>query len=87
VSRDYPFRENRNHEFGSPSDERSGLSMVETLKQSWTVRFKEVMCQEINHIGKPGIKNSGVPWSRVQTLVMISPDERTRFFRRISGSI
>jgi hypothetical protein len=73
MSRDYPFWENGNHEFGSPGDERSGLSMVETPKQSWTIRFKEAMCQEINQIGKLGIKYSGAPWLRVRTLVMISP--------------
>jgi hypothetical protein len=44
VSRDYPFREIGNHEIESPGDKGSGLSMVETLEQSWTVRFKEVMC-------------------------------------------
>jgi hypothetical protein len=45
------------------------------------------MCREINQIGKSGIENLGVPWLRVQTLVMISPDEWTRFFWRILGSI
>jgi hypothetical protein len=58
VSRDYPFQEIGNHEFGSPGDERSGLSMVETPKQSWTVRFKEATCREITHFGKTGITNS-----------------------------
>jgi hypothetical protein len=87
VSRDYPFWENGNHKFRSLGDERSGLSMVETLKQSWTIRFKEATCQKINHIRKPGIKNLRAPWSRVRTLVMISPDEWMRFFQRISGSI
>jgi hypothetical protein len=61
--------------------------MVETPRQIWTVRFKEATCREINHIEKPGIENSGVPWSRVRSHVMISPDEWTRFFQRISGSI
>jgi hypothetical protein len=61
--------------------------MVETLRQIWIVLFKEAMCRVINRIGKLGIENSGVPWSIVRTLVMINPDERKRFFRRISGSI
>jgi hypothetical protein len=64
VSRDYPFQENGNHKFGSPDDERSGLSMVETSKQSWTVRFKEATCREITHFRKTGIANSGVPVTR-----------------------
>jgi hypothetical protein len=87
VSRDYPFQEIGNREFRSPGDEILGLSMMETPKQSWTVRFKEATCQEINHIRKSGIKNSEGPWSRFWTLVMISPDEQMRFFQRISGSI
>jgi hypothetical protein len=66
VSRDYPFQENENREFKSPGDERSGLSMVETPKQSWTVRFKEAMCCEITRFGKMGIANLKVLVTRDQ---------------------
>jgi hypothetical protein len=77
VSRDYPFRENGNREFGSPSDERSGLSMVETPKQSWTIRFKEATCREITRFGKMEIVNSEVlvtrdrdfPWWKPEAVV------------------
>jgi hypothetical protein len=73
VSRDYPFQENENHEFGSPGDERSRLSMVETPKQSWTVRFKEATCHNITRFRKmknhefrsPGDERSGL--SMVET--------------------
>jgi hypothetical protein len=66
VSQVYPFRENGNREFRSPDDERSGLSMVEIPKKSWTIQFKEATCHEITHFEKMGIANSEVPVTRDQ---------------------
>jgi hypothetical protein len=60
VSRDYPFWEIGNREFGSPGDERSGLSMAKTLKHSWVIRFKEATCRVITHFGKSRIVSSEV---------------------------
>jgi hypothetical protein len=95
VSRDYPFRENGNHKFRSPGDERSKLSMVEIPKQSWTIRFKEAMCHEITHFEKSGIANSEVlmiryrdfPWWKPQSSHRPSNLRRLRVERfPISGN-
>jgi hypothetical protein len=77
VSRDYPFREIGNRELGSSGDERSGLSMVETPGQIWTVRFKEATCQEITHFGKSGIENSGVLVMRDRDFPWWKPRDRS----------
>jgi hypothetical protein len=51
-----PISGNRESELGSPGDERSGLSMVETPGQIWTVRFKEATC----HLPISGNRGSGI---------------------------
>ena len=74
MLRDLPFQEIENCGIGIPVDKGSGLSMVETPEQLWTVRFKEVMCREITRLGKSGIGDSGVPLTKAQALALTNPD-------------
>ena len=78
MLRDFPFWEIENRELGSSSDERSGLSMVETLRYIWIVQFKEATCREISHFGKSGIVKSGVLITRDRDFPWWKPRDRSR---------
>jgi hypothetical protein len=71
--------------------------MMETPEQSWTVRFEMATCCETTRFEDRGFgssddKNSDFrhdksrPYCR-DISMCLSPDERTRFLREISGSV
>jgi hypothetical protein len=58
MSWDFPFREIGNRDIGSPGNKGSRLSMMETLKQLWTVRFEMATCCETTHFEDRGFSSS-----------------------------
>jgi hypothetical protein len=49
---------------------------VETPKQLWAIRFKEVMCREITRFRKLGIGDSGALLTIGQAFALINHDGR-----------
>jgi hypothetical protein len=56
MSRDYPFREIGNSEFGSPGDERSGLSMVETRSSCGPSDLRRLRVKRLTTSGNRGLR-------------------------------
>ena len=57
MSQDFPFQKIGNCDIGGPGNKGSGLSMMETLEQSWSIRFEMAMCCETTRFEDRGFRS------------------------------